>query len=178
MKIKRDPFEGALLPGEYRKKVLAEKRPTLKEVTEPNEKKIKYPVPDEELRGVDEDVIQLEIRHYLERQGFFVFKASAQNVVKAGDSLRFAPLKKGIPDLICLKNGEYWGIEVKAASKSAKISTSQIRIMEEIRAKGGHAFAAHSVGVVMAYILVVTLNPNARLSWPIYKGYKSENRLF
>lgn len=179
MKTKKDLAEGALPLRDYCKNVLAKKQPTRKQVTAPNDKKLKYPVPNDELRDVDEKVIQREIRQYLESHlGFFIFKASAQNIVASGDTLIFAPMKNGIPDLIGLKNGEYWAIEVKAASKSAKISTSQIRVMEEIRAKGGHAFAAHSLGMVMAYIRVVTLDPSARLSWPIYKGYKSEDRLF
>jgi Holliday junction resolvase len=170
MKIKKDHAAGALPQREYCQMVLSKKQPTRKEVTDPNEKKIPYKVPKEEHRKVFEGVIQREIRQYLEHLGFFVFKASAHNLVGSGDKAAFAPTKNGIPDLIALHAGQFWAIEVKRAHKNVKISTTQLRVMQEIRDKGGHAFACHSLAFVKEYMALVTFNKEVRTSWPLTQG--------
>jgi Holliday junction resolvase len=175
MKKRRDIAEGALPPKEYRASVLEKKRPTLKEVTSPNEKDLPYRVPKNEQRTVHEKVIQREIRQFLERKGFFVFKSSAQNRVGSKENERWASCKKGIPDLIGLYQGEFWAIEVKRAYDDVKISTTQLQVMQEIRDKGGHAFACHSVAYVTEYLTVIAFDKNARTNWQITQGIVNAN---
>jgi Holliday junction resolvase len=169
MKKRRDIAEGALPPKEYRASVLAKKRQTLKQATESKKPVEKHVAPKEERRKVKEQKIQGEILRYLESSGFFAFKASAINFVSKGDSGQFVPTKAGIPDIIALKNGEFFAFEVKRACAGASVRPEQISTMEYIRKLGGHAFCVHSVMCVARYLITYAITPEIRLLKPIFR---------
>lgn len=169
MKKRRDIAEGALPPKEYRASVLAKKRQTLKQATESKAPIEMHVAPKAERRRVKEQKIQGEILRYLESSGFFAFKASAINFVSKGDSGQFVPTKAGIPDIIALKNGEFFAFEVKRACAGAKVRPEQISVMQYIRKLGGHAFCVHGVKCVLDYLTIYAVMPEIRLDQPIFR---------
>lgn len=83
-----------------------------------------------------ESCVQHEIITYLERCGWYVVKLIQTN-------------KNGIPDLLCVKDGQTMFVEVKREKQNAK--PLQNYRMNELIQHGATAFVAHSVGDVIAY---------------------------
>ena len=84
-----------------------------------------------------ESCVQREIIAYLERCGWYVVKLIQTN-------------KNGIPDLLCVKDGQCMFVEVKREKQTAK--PLQNYRMNELIQHGVTAFVAHSVGDVIAYM--------------------------
>lgn len=84
---------------------------------------------------IKESDIQRQCLDWLRANGFFASKLHI-GPVQLGNGKRFAknPLR-GAPDLFCLKDAIYYGIEVK--KPGGRLSSDQIRWHEEARAKGG-----------------------------------------
>lgn len=86
--------------------------------------------------GLKESDIQVQIKHYLQMNGWFV--------VKIHQSLGSY---KGIADLYALKNGKHVWIEVKTAN--GRQSEHQWYFQRDIEAFGGKYIIARSVDDVM-----------------------------
>ena len=66
--------------------------------------------------------------------------------------------RHGIPDIICIIQGRFIGIEVKAKGKFNNTTELQDITMEDIRKAGGLAFVADSVEVVKVQLAMAGLH--------------------
>ena len=81
-----------------------------------------------------ESCVQRDIITYLERCGWYVVKLIQTN-------------KNGIPDLLCIKDGQCMFVEVKREKQTAR--PLQEYRMNELIQHGATAFVAHSVEEVI-----------------------------
>jgi len=79
-----------------------------------------------------ESAIQKQILDWLKAEKYWVFKSIVAN-------------KSGIPDIIALKDGVMYGIEVKAKGKKSRVSELQQYHLDEIEEHCGVSFVADSI---------------------------------
>ena len=75
----------------------------------------------------------------------------------------FAPVSNGlgvagIPDILCVINGRFVGIECKAPGKELNTTANQDRVIESINKAGGVAFVASSLDVVLVVLKIEGLH--------------------
>jgi len=164
----RDLYDGAKPFNEYAKAVL--KRPANKKLATGKTTTTKIPIPDSDYRTVPEKKVQAEILDWLRGRGWWVYKAKAVNLVGSGDDARLAVTDRGVPDILAVSPaGRFYGIEVKAASATAKTDQHQIRQITRLRELGVSAFFAHSVQVVDDYL---AYEERGGSSWPLIPTLK------
>lgn len=96
-----------------------------------------------------EQVIQKEIVDYLRSNGFFVWRNQVQGVM-VGKGRRVKSQNTGSPDLMALKDGQFYGIEVK--KPGGKVAAHQIEWLAKARTYGASVMIARSVDEVEAYL--------------------------
>ena len=120
-KQKRDIYDGAVPADDYYTSNVTQPKLKLSHFTK-SQAHYNVQVPKADIRHVREQVIQSEIIELLRDSGAWVHKAKAVNLV--GDGI-LAPTQQGVPDILACYRGRFIAIEVKAASKRAKVSGEQ-----------------------------------------------------
>ncbi len=92
-----------------------------------------------------ESDIQRTILEYLEIKKIFHYRNNSGAFVKDKHFYRFGAV--GSPDIICVKDGKYIGIEVKG--KTGKQSDGQIKFQEELESAGGVYILARGLDDIM-----------------------------
>lgn len=93
--------------------------------------------------------IQRTIIEYLSYKGIFHWKQNNAGIKKPNGS--YIPAGKlGIPDIICVINGRFVGIEVK--TKTGKQSEHQARFQQELEEAGGKYILARDLDDVIKNI--------------------------
>ena len=87
--------------------------------------------------NVSEQKLQKDIINKIESLGGYTVKVITSN-------------KAGTPDILCLLNGSFIGIEVKLPGRMHTLSKLQQYHLRQIEARGGVAVAATSVSDVMS----------------------------
>lgn len=91
--------------------------------------------------------LQKSIKDYLELKGYLVIKAPTAGIYKH-DTGRYIPLgRKGISDLIALKKGIFYAIEIKVPGNTPTLE--QQEFLQEVEQKGGVALLAYSIDDVI-----------------------------
>ena len=94
--------------------------------------------------------IQLAICEYLKMRGYFFWRQNTAPTFEKGRNC-FRRMSKfainGVPDIILVKEGKFWGIEVKSAV--GRISANQKIFRDLLEDNGGEYFIARSVEDVM-----------------------------
>jgi Holliday junction resolvase len=176
MSTKRDLFEGALNSSDYFKSANnVKRRKYLKETIESSIKGVSVYVPPHHRNNKSEQETQGIILNYLRRMGAYAHKTKALNLVGSGDDMHLANTEVGVPDILCCFKGVFLALEVKAASTSAKVSGDQLRLIGDIRARGGFAFVIYSTEQV-DLILRDTNNLTKHIDTPLSLTYKLYKR--
>jgi Holliday junction resolvase len=87
-----------------------------------------------------EQDIQKEIIDYLTLNGWFVWK---NKNVNRGTGKYLPTYQKGVPDLVGIKNGDVWFIEIK--TPEGKLSVDQDYFLDMIRKHGGSIAVLRSI---------------------------------
>lgn len=95
-----------------------------------------------------EVLIQRAILDYLTMKGFLAWRNQAIPVpIRRGRNIvglrRADPFTKGMPDIFCLINGRFYGLEVK--NEKGRLSEDQIKWKERIEKAGGAFLLVRSV---------------------------------
>lgn len=97
-----------------------------------------------------ESDIQSTILSYLRMKNVFCYKSNNVGIFNKKTGSYIPSAVKGLPDIICVIEGKYVGIEVK--SKSGKQSDTQKDFQRELIKAGGMYLLAKSVEDVMLVI--------------------------
>lgn len=89
-----------------------------------------------------ESQIQTEILNYLRAEGFFCWKNHTGGIRKRGTATVVNP-NKGAPDIFAIRQGTFYGIEVK--KPGGKAQSHQLAWLEKLRQHGGIAIICDSV---------------------------------
>jgi hypothetical protein len=93
-----------------------------------------------------ESDVQRQILDYLALKGIFHYRNNSGAFKRDdGHFYRFGAL--GSPDIICVINGQYVGIEVKAPK--GKLRASQVELQKNLEAAGGRYILARSLDDVV-----------------------------
>lgn len=92
---------------------------------------------------VTESALQALIRSQLALMGFYVVRCNVGSVKREGGGWFSSGLPRGFSDLLALKNGHTYFIEVKVHPN--KPSTEQVQFIEDMRAMGFRAGVAYSL---------------------------------
>lgn len=96
-----------------------------------------------------EKEIQLAICDYLSLRKHFFWRQNTTPIFADG---KFRSMPKysltGVPDIILIKDGKFWGLEVKR--EKAKMSEAQMHFMKNCTLKGGEYHVVTSVDDVQA----------------------------
>jgi len=93
--------------------------------------------------------IQRDIISALGAMGFFVWRNHTQGVMVRG-SRRVKNKNAGSPDIMALKNGVFYAIEVK--TKTGKVSDEQIQWLRDANGQGAVAMVVRSLQDVLDII--------------------------
>lgn len=89
-----------------------------------------------------ESDIQKAIIDFLRYKGHFVWKNLSVGIKKANGS--YIPVgMRGLPDIMAIKNGRLFALEVKSGRNTA--SDDQKRVLEELEAKGAIVGVVYSI---------------------------------
>lgn len=96
-----------------------------------------------------ESAIQKAICDYLAYQGHFFWRQNTQPVFDYGKFYSMPKYsKKGVPDIILVKDGIFWGLEVKRPK--SKQNENQIEFQQGLEAAGGKYNVVCSIDDVQA----------------------------
>jgi hypothetical protein len=96
-----------------------------------------------------ESDVQRQILYYLALKGIFHYRNNSGGFMDSNKHFyRFGAL--GSPDIICVINGQYVGIEVKAPK--GKLRDSQVEFQKNLEAAGGRYVLAYSLDDIIARI--------------------------
>lgn len=84
--------------------------------------------------------IQSAIIKYLRYHGFFVVKINNVGIWDQKRKVYIPPPRKGVSDLLCVRDGHFYAIEVKRPGK--KPTPEQIAFLRDVEAHGGTALVA------------------------------------
>jgi len=103
------------------------------------------------LQKVSEHQVQSQILDYLRYNHFFFWRNNSGGLVdKRGILVRFGQV--GSPDIMALKNGKFYAIEVKSAT--GKLSERQKMWLDEAKEYGAIVIVAHSLDEFMDELVV------------------------
>lgn len=97
-----------------------------------------------------ESRLQKDIIEFLERRGIFHYRQNSGAVKRGNRYIRFTSLS-GLPDVICIVDGIYLGLEIKKP-KGGKVSPVQKETHALIKAAGGECHIVKSVDEVREII--------------------------
>ena len=96
-----------------------------------------------------EKTTQAAILQYLDLRGVFHYRQNSGGMpTRGGGFIRFGT--PGAPDIVCVMQGRYIGIEVKDIK--GRLSDNQKRFQESLEAAGGIYLIARDVDEVIKYI--------------------------
>lgn len=90
-----------------------------------------------------ESDVQKAILDYLRYRGIFCFKNNTVGIYKRDTGAYIPSQSKGSPDIICVVDGKFIGIEVKGPS--GRQSPDQIEFQERLERAGGRYIVARSI---------------------------------
>ena len=90
-----------------------------------------------------ESEIQKAILGYLTIKRIFHYRQNQGTIKTDRDTYYKATSINGIPDIICIKDGIYIGLEVKTST--GKLNANQIETHKRIQAAGGLVFVVRSL---------------------------------
>ena len=91
---------------------------------------------------MQEKTIQTEILNYLNSNGYFAWKNHLGGIRRSGQATVKNP-NRGAPDIMAIRDGLFFGIEVKKSG--GVIAMHQYQWLEKLRIHGGNSIIADSL---------------------------------
>lgn len=93
--------------------------------------------------------IQRQILDYLKMKNIFCYKSNNVGIYKKSTGRYIPSQVLGLPDIIAVKNGIYFGIEVKCGN--GKQSDNQCAFQDNLKKAGGVYILAYDLSDVIVY---------------------------
>lgn len=103
--------------------------------------------------GKAENEVSDQIRSFLEKKGFKVFRMQSGRFRGAGGWVTMNPV--GTPDLLAIEPGTGRALCIEAKTKEGEASEIQVKTIEELRKLGASALIAYSLGDVIQALEIV-----------------------